>query len=118
MLAERPWDIAVAPLDDNKFTRCKSHIKWMEMSALKFPVIASRVYPYYVDLWGRPTIEHDKTGLLVKPNEWEEALELLITNKEKRKELAENAYSSVKENWQYEKSGMGSVIKKMLDALL
>jgi glycosyltransferase involved in cell wall biosynthesis len=117
MLANQPWDIAVAPLDDNKFTRCKSHIKWLEMSALKYPVIASKVYPYYVDLWNRPTIEHEKTGLLVKPHEWEQALELLIIDKNKRLELAENAYNAIKDNWQYENSGMYLVIGKMLEEI-
>ena len=117
MLAKQPWDIAIAPLDDNAFTRCKSHIKWMEMSALKYPVIASKVYPYYVDLWGRETIEHDKTGLLVKPHEWENALEELILNKEKRLELAENAYKDVKDRWQYKDSGLDLVINKMLENL-
>lgn len=117
MLANQPWDIAVAPLADNAFTRCKSHIKWMEMSALKYPVIASKVYPYYVDLWGRPTIEHDKTGLLVKPHEWESALEELILNADKRKELADNAYNAVKTNWQYEQSGISGVVNTLIKSL-
>lgn len=117
MLANQPWDIAVAPLADNAFTRCKSHIKWMEMSALKYPVIASRVYPYYVDLWDRPTIEDEKTGLLVKPHEWENALERLILDKELRKELADNAYGAVKENWQYNESGMSRVINEILESI-
>lgn len=117
MLASMGWDIAVAPLDDNAFTRCKSHIKWMEMSVLKYPVVASRVYPYYVDLWGRETIKDGENGFLVKPNEWEKVLEDLILNKNKRIEVAEKAYSFIKENWQYENSGMDLVIKNMLENL-
>jgi len=100
-IANQPWDVAVAPLADNAFNRCKSHIKWIECSMFKIPVIASRVYPYYVDLWGRKTVEHDKTGLLVKPSEWVDALKELMDNKEKRTSLGENAYNSIKENWQY-----------------
>lgn len=115
-IANQPWDVAVAPLADNAFNRCKSHIKWMEYSMFKFPVIASRVYPYYVDLWGRKTIEHEKTGLLVKPNEWVGALEDLIKNKDKRIELGENAYKAVKENWQYNED-YSVAINKMLSSL-
>lgn len=117
MMAGQPWDIAVAPLDDNAFTRCKSHIKWMEYSALKLPVIASRVYPYCTDLWGRQTIIDGKTGLLVKPNEWEDALEALIKDEEKRTELGKNGYEFVKANWQYKNSNLGGVISEMLKSI-
>ncbi len=117
MLSKMKWDIAIAPLHDNAFTRCKSHIKWMEMSMCKFPVVASRVYPYYVDLWERKIIEDGETGLLVKPKEWTEALEYLILNKDKREELGRNAYEAVKKNWQYENSKMSEVINELLKNL-
>jgi glycosyltransferase involved in cell wall biosynthesis len=116
-IANQPWDIAIAPLVDSPFTRCKSHIKWMEMSAVKFPVIASKVYPYFMDLWGRKTIEHNKTGLLVEPEEWYEAMESLVLDKKKRIELGENAYKAVKDNWQYKDSGIDLVINNLLKDL-
>jgi len=97
----RNWDIGVCPLADNVFTRCKSHIKFMEYSALKIPVIASRVHPYYVPIEDKFVIEHEKTGLLVKPNEWVEALERMITDAELRKTLATNAHQHILDNWQY-----------------
>jgi glycosyltransferase involved in cell wall biosynthesis len=111
MMAKQPWDICLAPLVDNAFTRCKSHIKWMEYSMFKRPTIASRVYPYYVELWDRKTIEHDVTGILVKPREWFDAIESLVLSETKRRELGENAYNAVKENWQYAGSGMDKTIK-------
>ncbi len=114
MLANLPWDIALAPLQDNAFTRCKSHIKWMEYSSVKMPVIASRVHPYYVDLWGRNIIEHEKTGLLVKPSEWFDAIETLVMREDMRRELAENAYKAVVERWQYDGSELGQVASDFL----
>lgn len=111
MISTLKWDIAVAPLVDSAFTRCKSHIKFMEMSSLKMPVIASRVYPYFMDIQGRKVIEHEKTGLLVKPSEWFDALEDLILHKEKRIRLGENAYKHVVENWQY---NLSSIIDEVL----
>lgn len=116
-LANQPWDITLAPLEDNAFTRCKSHIKWMEYAMFKMPTIASRVYPYYVDLMGRKIVEHGYSGLLVKPSEWTDAIESLILDKEKRIRLGENAYKSVSENWQYENSGIPKVINGMLKDL-
>lgn len=110
------WNIGIAPLEDNAFTRCKSHIKFLEYSALKIPVIASKVYPYYVDIRGKKIIEHNKTGLLVKPSEWSDALEDLILNADKRKLLGENAYEHIKNVWQYEGSDIPEIIEEVLSA--
>ena len=45
-------DIIVAPLQDNVFNRCKSNIKFLEMSALGIPSICQNLTPYtpYTDL--------------------------------------------------------------------
>jgi glycosyltransferase involved in cell wall biosynthesis len=109
-LLEQKWDIGICPLVDCEFTRSKSHIKWMEYSMAKFPVIASRVYPYFMDLQGRKTIENGVTGILVKPSEWKDALEDLINNPEKRATLANNAYNHIKENWQYKDSNINQTV--------
>lgn len=102
MMQEQKWNVGVAPLVDTAFTRCKTHNKWVEYSMCKMPTIASRVYPYFMAVQGKKTIEHGKTGLLVKPSEWFDALESLILNENKCKELAENAYNHIFKNWQYD----------------
>lgn len=111
MLSKLKWDISVAPLTDNPFARCKSHIKFMEMSSVKIPVIASRVYPYFVDVKGRKVIENGVTGVLVKPSGWYDATEDLILHKEKRIALAEAAYKHIVEDWQYD---LSSIINEVL----
>lgn len=103
-LASMRWNLGVAPLVDSAFTRCKSPIKFFEYSMYKIPVVASRVYPYYVPSMGRDVITHGKTGLLVKPNEWYDALDDLIRHPEKGKLLGENAYNHIKENFQYDEA--------------
>lgn len=113
-MAQVRWDIVIAPLVDSAFTRCKSHIKWMEYSMYKRPVIASRVYPYYIDLLGREIIKDGVSGMLVNPNEWEDALEELIQNPEKRKELGENAYNQVVQDWQYDDSGIDKIVDSFI----
>jgi len=117
MMCNTKWDIGVAPLVDSPFTRCKSHIKFLEYSAIKLPIIASKVYPYYVEIDGREVITHEKTGLLVKPSEWFDAMEDLILNKEKRIQLGLNAYEHVKQNWQYEGSDIGQKISDIISEL-
>jgi hypothetical protein len=39
-------DIALAPLRDTEFNRCKSNLKWIEWSSMNVPVIASDVEPF------------------------------------------------------------------------
>lgn len=109
-MSECRWDIVIAPLVDSKFTRCKSHIKFMEYAMHKRPVIASRVYPYFMELKGREVITDEVNGLLVEPNEWERALEDLIHNPEKRKRLGENAYNHIVKNWQYKDSNIQDIV--------
>jgi glycosyltransferase involved in cell wall biosynthesis len=115
-LSKMKWDIGIAPLIDDAFTRCKSHIKFMEYSMFKIPTIASRVYPYFVPCFGREVIEHEKTGLLVKPSEWFDALEDLILHKDKRLSLGQNAYEYIRDNWQYD-NAFSDVIDKMLKTI-
>lgn len=115
-ISEQKWDIGIAPLIDSAFTRCKSHIKFLEYSSYKIPTIASRVYPYYVNSFDTEVITHEKTGLLVNPGEWFNALEDLILNKEKRIALGEAAYTHVKENWQYN-SKFSDAIEEVIKAL-
>ncbi|KKP51214.1 MAG: hypothetical protein UR84_C0022G0001 [candidate division WS6 bacterium GW2011_GWD1_35_594] len=45
-LANLRLDIGLAPLRDTEFNRCKSNLKWIEMSSLGIPVVASAVEPF------------------------------------------------------------------------
>jgi len=105
-LAELGWDIALAPLVDDEFNRGKSHIKWMEMSMLQIPVVASKVYPYYKSIGGffnrLKTIQPGKTGFLCKTeNEWFNTIDKLINNNDLRKRIGYNAYRYIAQNWQW-----------------
>ncbi|GAI86189.1 unnamed protein product, partial [marine sediment metagenome] len=39
-------DLAVAPIRDTTFNRCKSNLKWIEWSSMGVPLLASDVEPY------------------------------------------------------------------------
>ncbi len=62
-------DIAVAPLDENKFNDCKSNLKLLEFGAIGLPVITSNVYPY-----------RDNPGVKIKNSkrEWKEWIEAIL----------------------------------------
>ena len=82
-------DIGLCPLVDNQFNRNKSSIKWMEYSMVGACTLASDVPPYNID------IKNDKTGLLIKDEEWTGTLQKLIDNKDLRLTLAKAAKEDV-----------------------
>jgi len=85
-------DICLQPLDDTKFNRYKSDIKFLEAGAAGLAVIASPVvYEDYID--------HDKTGLIARsPKEWQDLLTKLVEDAGYRKTLGANAKAYVREN--------------------
>jgi len=119
LIMQQKWDIAIAPLIDDDFNRGKSHIKWMEYSMAKLPVIASKVYPYFMPINGENIIVHGETGMLASTEEeWEQALETLITDKDKRITIGENAYKYVSENlqWKTHAETYKNIVSSIFDA--
>lgn len=90
-------DIGLCPVVENEFNRNKSAIKYFEYSMVGAASIASDWPPY------SPCITSGKDGLLVKHDQWFNAMEELILNKEKRQELAKNAYENIYENYNADK---------------
>jgi 2-polyprenyl-3-methyl-5-hydroxy-6-metoxy-1,4-benzoquinol methylase/glycosyltransferase involved in cell wall biosynthesis len=83
-------DLALAPLLDNTFNRCKSNIKWLEYSAAGIAGIYSDLPPY-------ACIRHGETGLLAEntAEAWLAAIEELIEYPEKRSAIAQAAQREV-----------------------
>jgi glycosyltransferase involved in cell wall biosynthesis len=88
------FDIGLAPLRDRPFNRCKSHIKFLEYSALGVPGVYSRLTPY------TGIVSHGQNGLLAgSPEEWEAALVELIDTPARRAQLAQAASATVAGSW-------------------
>lgn len=85
-------DIGLAPIIDNESNRNKSAIKWMEYGVVKAATIASNIPPYSV------VMEHGKTGMLVGPDGWFDAMDELVMDANKRTALAEAAHAEVHQN--------------------
>jgi len=84
--------ICLQPLDDTKFNRYKSDIKFIEAGAGGLAVIASPVV--YAD-----TIEDGRTGIIARgPKEWEKSLTALIKDTPYRTQLGMNAKNYVLKN--------------------
>lgn len=87
-------DIAIAPLGNSLFNRCKSPVKYMEYTAMGIPCVYSKVVPY-TDI-----IRDGFNGFLAdNPDEWIEKISKLIDDRNLRNELLVNAQLDVRSNW-------------------
>lgn len=92
-LAALAPDIALAPLADTAFNRCKSAVKWLEYSAAGAAGIFSDAPAYQA-------VRHGVTGLKASGAQgWEEALEALIRDEPLRLGLARAAQAEVFSGW-------------------
>lgn len=81
-------DICVVPLEENIYTRCKSAIKFLEMSSAKKPGVWQRIRQY-------SEVVTPVNGLLATTaDEWYEAIKVLVEDDDKRKKMGEEAYKT------------------------
>lgn len=88
------YDIAIAPLCDTEFNRCKSYIKYLDYGICGFAVVLSDVQPY------RDVVRHGETGMLVEntTESWYEVLCTLIDDPGLRYNLGRNAREDIIEH--------------------
>jgi len=88
-------DIIVAPLSDNVYNRSKSSIKFIEASSAKKAGVWQDIRQY------QEVIKDGENGFLAKrAEEWYQAIKKLIDDKKLRKKVGENAFKTVKKDWQ------------------
>ena len=88
------WDAAIAPLEDDAFTRGKSDLKYLDYGALGIPGVFSDVAAY------RSTVRNRETGLLAvnEAGAWAEALEEIVSDDALRARIAKAATAEVHGN--------------------
>lgn len=94
-------DIGLAPLIDDAFNHCKSHIKWMEYACVGVPAVVSpTVYAEHPETPGKSVVEHGVTAFVATTeDEWVEYISRLVEDAELRKTMAEAALKEVKASW-------------------
>lgn len=107
-LRELDIHAALVPLEDTKFNRCKSNIKWLEYSAAGIAGVFSDLLPY------NSSIRNGETGLLVDntAEAWFRSMEQLLANPEITFAMIENARREVREF-----HSIGSISDKYLTVL-
>jgi glycosyltransferase involved in cell wall biosynthesis len=91
-MASLDLDIAVAPLEDNFFNRCKSNLRLLEYGAMSWAVICSDVYPYQTN---NPPVVRVKDSV----GEWLGALNRLIEDENERLRLGKALNAWVIQNY-------------------
>jgi len=87
-------NVAIGPLNYNKFNSCKSPIKYFEYSTNGFPCVFSNINPY------SDVIIDGKNGFLAETiEEWVGKLSLLIENPDLRAHFVQNAQADIENNW-------------------
>lgn len=84
------WDIGLCPLQDNKFNRCKSAIKYMQYGSFGCVPVMSPLRLYR-------EVAKDK-GVYAEGN-WYEVLKKLVVEKDYRRDTALAIRADVLENW-------------------
>ena len=93
-----PFDIGIMPLPDDEYSKGKCGFKLLQYMALGIPSVASPVGVNSI------IIDDGVNGFLAKTNEeWEEKLELLISNESLRKSLGMNGRKTVEDDYSLEK---------------
>ncbi len=98
MLADMDFDIGIAPVVDSAFNRGKSNLKWLENSALGIPTVAMNVGHL------AETIRNGVDGYLCDDdNEFGLALDVLISDKKRRKAMGAAANARVRADFNVDK---------------
>jgi len=94
-------DIAIAPLINNSFNKCKSNLKFLEYSVNEIPGVYSDIETY------NSVVVNGYNGLLARdPDGWQAALRRLIEDDALRTRIAARARATVERSWTWSVNAM------------
>ena len=95
---ENDFDIGLAPIWDDEFSKCKYINKYLEYGIFQIPAIFSNLEPY------NRVVEDGKNGFLVNntPEQWYVVLKKVIEDRHLRETCGENALNSIKRDYSEE----------------
>lgn len=110
-IASLPNAIGVIPLDDSRFSNCKSAVKFLDYALAGIPAICSSVPPY------TDTVVDGVTGVLCENAEssWTAALSGLARDAARRRDLSERAHAFALSNYPLERAARrwGEVLRRV-----
>ncbi|HEY0333299.1 MAG TPA: glycosyltransferase [Stenotrophomonas sp.] len=106
VLARMDLDLAIAPLEDNRFNSCKSNLRLLEYGACGFPVICSDVEPYRGDL---PVMRVKN-----RHRDWVGAIREHVADAEARAAAGDSLREVVRRDWMLSGAGLEDWLKAWL----
>src|SRR5690606_35548857 len=91
-------DILVTPLAENRYTKCKSNIKFLEGSSAGKPGVWQNIRQY------AETVDGENGLLANRAEDWYKQIKLLIDNPKLREEMGKKAFKTVEDEWQIQKN--------------
>ncbi|KEF31683.1 O-antigen biosynthesis protein [Marinobacter nitratireducens] len=104
-LASLNLDLAIAPLEDNLFNRCKSNLRLLEYGACGFPVVCSDVEPYQAH-------ELPVTRVKNRFKDWVDAIRMHLSDLDETARSGDRLQQVVRKNWMLE----GENLRRWRDA--
>ncbi len=89
----RKCDIGVMPLNDSEWSRGKCGLKLLQYMAVGIPGLASAVGV------NQEIIQEGKNGWIVKDNDWNQAIDIIIQNQKHLKEMSSFCREYVEKNY-------------------
>lgn len=89
-------DVNLVPLQDNKFTNCKSELKYFEAGVVGVPTVASPVFTY------RGSISHGENGYLARSYQWIDTITCALDDVASSKMIANRARSHSLSNYSWD----------------
>ncbi|WP_125077123.1 glycosyltransferase [Pseudoxanthomonas sp. SGT-18] len=99
-LAALDLDLAIAPLEDNQFNRCKSNLRLLEFGACGFPVVCSDVEPFRD---GLPV-----TRVKRRFRDWMEAIRMHLSDLDAAARAGEALREAVHRDWMLDEASAGA----------
>jgi glycosyltransferase involved in cell wall biosynthesis len=97
-LSSLQFDIALAPVIENPFTKAKTPIKWMEYGINRVPTVCTKFLYDQV-------VTNGVTGFLAETEEdWYQGIKKLVESRSLRHRIGSNAYKSVKKKHDLKKN--------------
>lgn len=93
-LAALDLDLAIAPLEHNRFNECKSNLKLLEYGILGYPVIATDIEPYRCEL--------PATRVKNKHSHWVRAIRAHLADRDELARRGAALRAEVERNWMLE----------------
>jgi len=98
VLARLDLDLAIAPLEDNRFNACKSALRLLEYGACGFPVVCSDIEPYRIDL--------PVTRVKPRHRDWVAAIRAHLADADARATAGDALREAVRRDWMLAGDGL------------